>query len=89
MSKNEPEWLARVKATHKFHITKKAMNKKWGQRDTAKALNKSLGAINEELLVARWLRTHSSKLEEFDYLHDAVEYIRNRKHKLYLETDIE
>lgn len=83
-----PEWLARVKATHKLHVERLKVNPRHTIGETAKELKRAIGPVSEELKVASWLRTHSTQLREFEYIHEAVEYIRERKHKMLTE-DIE
>ena len=85
MDKKTPDWVEKVKATHRFHVSRLREDKGWTMKKTAKVLNRAIGPISEELMVASWLRTHSAQLEEFDYLHEAVEYIRERKHKILTE----
>lgn len=86
----EPEWLSGVLATHKFHVIKKRENPKWTMRDTAKALHKALGPVSEELKVAQWLRTHSTDLKKFEYLGEAIKWIRSKQHdSLVQETNLD
>lgn len=90
MDKQKPEWLSRVKQTHSFHVSKLRDNPKWRVKDTAKALNRAIGPISEELKIASWLRTHEAQLCEFEYIHEAIEYIRERKHHMLTQDlDIE
>ena len=88
MDKKTPDWVEKVKATHRFHSSRLREDKKWTIKKTAKCLNRAIGPVSEELKVASWLKTHSAQLEEFDYIHEAVEYIRQRKHQL-LSEDLE
>ena len=81
----KPEWLARVKATHRFHTEKLRDNPKWTIAQTSKLLKRAIGPVSEELKVASWLRTHATHLEEFEFFHEAIEYIRERKHKMLTE----
>lgn len=85
MNEKKPEWLARVKETHRFHIQHIKDNPKHTIADTCKLLKRSIGSVSQELKVASWLRTHSAQLEEFEFFHQAIEYIRQRKHKLLTE----
>jgi len=85
----EPEWLERVIATHKFHVEKKREDPKWSQRQTATALKRAIGPVSEELKVAQWLRTHSTQLKRFEYIKEALEWIRKRQHdSLIQDTDL-
>lgn len=83
--KEKPEWIEKVKATHRFHVAKLKENRKWTIKQTAKALGRAIGPVSEELKLADWLRTHSRQLEEFDYIHEAIEYVRQRRHIMLTE----
>ena len=72
----EPEWLERVKATHRFHISRLKDNPKHTIKQTAKILKRAIGPVSEELKVASWLRTHYDQLIEFKYLHEVIS-VRN------------
>ena len=83
----KPEWLDRVKKTYYFHVSKLKENPKHTIAATAKELKRPIGPVSEELKVASWLRTHETQLYKFDYLHEAIEWIRSQKHK-HLDGDI-
>lgn len=82
------EWLERAKATYRFHAEKKRENKKWGIRDTAKSLRRSLGSITEDLLIANWYKSHPTKIENFEFAIDALKWIRKKKDSQF-EVDID
>ena len=82
-NKQEPEWLDRVRKTYNFHCDKRADDDKWTIRQTAIELKRSIGPVSEELKVASWLRTHGHILLKFDYIHEAIEWIRSQKHKQF------
>lgn len=75
----QPKWLERAKQTYRFHRSKLLSAKNWTLTDTARALKRSLGPISEDLLIARWCRTHEKQLERFEYAKDALEFIKNKK----------
>lgn len=83
----EPEWLDRVRVVNRFHIEKLRENPKWTIKQTADHFKRAIGPVSEELKVAHWMKTHSSQLCEFEFLHEAVAFIRERKHK-FLSEDI-
>lgn len=86
----KPEWLDRVKKTYYFHINQLKDNRKHTIADTAKLLKRAIGPVSEELKVASWLRTHESQLFKFEYIKDAIEWIRSQKHKhIYEENDLD
>lgn len=84
----EKKWIIRARETHNFHAEKKRLYEYWRLQDTARELERSLGSISEDLLVAKWLRTHYNQLSEIKYLKDAVEWIRANEHHL-LEMDVD
>jgi len=73
------KWIERAKETRKFHRSKILTDEKWTIQQTAKALRRSLGGICEDLLIAKWLKTHETKLERFDYAYQALEFIRDKQ----------
>lgn len=81
----EKTWLIRVKRTASYHRDKKKLNINHTLRDTARELNRSIGSISEDLLVATWLRTHNDEIEKCKTLMEALEFIRNRKRSLAVE----
>lgn len=78
-------WLDRAKETFRFHVRKKKENNKWRLQDTAKALNRSLGGICEDLKIATWYKTHACRLEKFDYAKDALEWIRSKEDEIDID----
>lgn len=76
-----PKWIQKAKDTHNFHCKRLALDEKWRTTNTAKALRRSIGSISEDLLIARWLRTHEVKLEKFKYAYEALEFIREQERK--------
>lgn len=92
--KTAPDWLDTVKETYKLHIDNlttahNAYGKKWRVRDTANLQKRSVGMVSEDLLIAQWLKTHSSTIESFEYRSEALEFIRKRKHHLLTEGSID
>jgi len=79
------QWIERAKTTFNFHRSKLTSHDKWTLAHTAKALRRSQGSICEDLLLARWLRTHERQLKGFRYAYEALEYVRKEQRRL--ETD--
>lgn len=82
------DWIEKVKATFRFHRSKLSSNDRWTATMTARALRRSQGSVCEDLLVARWLRTHENEISRCKGLKDAVALIREKQKKMKLE-DIE
>lgn len=78
-------WLDKAIDTYNYHARKVKGNRKWTTRDTAKALSCSIGAISEDMKIARWLRSHRTKLEEFKYRKDAINWIREKEASLEVD----
>ncbi len=80
-----PKWMEKAKETYKFHRSKLMNDDKWNTAKTAKALRRSIGSISEDLLLARWCKTHEEKLKRFKYAYEALEYIREYQKELELD----
>lgn len=74
-----PRWIERAKETRRFHRSKLLDNPDWNTVKTAKALRRSMGSISEDLLIARWLKTHETQLEKFKHAYQALEFIREKQ----------
>lgn len=81
----QSKWLTKAKETYRYHREKLLSNDKWTTVNTAKALRRSLGSISEDLLIARWCRTHESQLQRFKYAYEALEFIREKQKERELE----
>lgn len=82
--RDTPDWLERVEKTSKFHKEKvkewrDKHNMKWTIDDTAKKLNRSKGSISEDLMAARWLRTHSHSMLKISAFWDVLAFVRKKK----------
>jgi hypothetical protein len=79
MSEVQPKWLEKAKETFKYHRSNLLSHEKWTSVQTAKALRRSIGSVSEDLLIARWSKTHEKELEKFKYAYEAIEWIRERQ----------
>lgn len=79
MSEAQPKWLEKAKITYKYHRDKMLSNDDWTVTMTARALRRAYGSIAEDLLIARWCRSHEKELEKFVYAYQALEFIREKK----------
>ena len=77
--KQPPEWIEKAKETYRFHRSKLLSNSSWRTKDTAKVLRRAVGSVSEDLLIARWLKTHETQIEKFEYIYEALEFIREKK----------
>lgn len=76
MSEVQPKWLQKAKETYQFHRTKLVATDDWTSVKTAKCLRRSIGSVSEDLLIARWCKTHEKQIEAFKYAYEALEFIR-------------
>lgn len=74
-----PKFIEKARETYKFHRSKLLSNDNWNTSKTAKALRRSIGSISEDLMIARWLKTHEKQIEKFSYAYEALEYIREKQ----------
>lgn len=75
-------WLERAISTAKYHARQRRENPKWVLKDTAAALKRSIGSVNQDICIASWLRTHEDKIKSFKTLGEALTFIRSKKHTL-------
>lgn len=78
-------WLDRAIEIHKFHINQLRDEPDWTIEKTAKALNRSIGSISQDLLIVSWLKTHEKQLKRFDSMREALAFVRSRKREMRLE----
>lgn len=75
----QPKFIEKAKETYKFHRSKLLANDRWTTVQTAKSLRRSIGSISEDLLIARWCKTHEKELEKLKYAYEALELIREKQ----------
>jgi len=75
-------WIQRAVDIHNFHVSQLKAESNWTVDKTAKALNRSIGSVSQDLLLASWLKTHEKQLRRFSSAKDALEFIRNRKKEM-------
>ena len=78
-------WLDRAVEIQKFHINQLRDEPGWTIVKTAKALNRSVGSVSEDLLIASWRKTHEKQLKRFDSQREALAFVRSRKREMRLE----
>ncbi len=76
-------WLEQAKEIHRFHRSMLISDANWTIAHTAHQLKRSLGSISENLMIAKWCKTHD--LEKFGSAKQALAFIRKRKKELELE----
>lgn len=81
-------WIERAVDIHRFHVHQLRDEPNWTIEKTARALNRSIGSVSQDLLIARWLRTHEKQLKRCSSMRDAIAWVRSKSREMRLE-DIE
>jgi hypothetical protein len=83
------DWIDRVQDTYKYHADKLKLDKAWRIQDTAEMLDRSIGSVSQDLILAGWMK-HSNPEEaqmvkRFKHAKDALTYIRHRKYQIIVD----
>src|SRR5260370_35020697 len=81
----KPHWLEKAKETFKYHRSQLLSHNKWTIAMTSKALRRSFGSVAEDLLIAKWCKTHERELEKIEFACDVLAWIRKKKKEM--DTD--
>ena len=76
-------WQERVRAVANYHSSKLKDNPKWRIKNTADDLRISLGAVSEAIQLVSFMKTYP-KIETFEFVRDALAFVRNKKAELRL-----
>lgn len=79
MNAKKQYWLDRAIATHQFHVEHLKVDCNWRVQDTADELQRAIGSISQDLLLADWLKTHENKIKSFTRRTYALEWIADMK----------
>lgn len=80
----KPTWIERAVEIRSFHIQCCLDDEKWTIAKTAQALNRSIGSISQDLLIASFLKTHEKQLRRCSSLRDALAYVRQIQREMEL-----
>lgn len=74
-------WQERCRATAKIHRDYLRTDNKWGLRDTARELSRSVSRISDDLAIAKWLNdpVHGVKVNKCNSIDEALKFIRAEK----------
>ncbi len=72
-------WFDRAIEIRQFHITKLKDNASWTVEKTAIELNRSIGSVSQDLLIATWAKTHEKQLRRCTSMRDALSFIKDKK----------
>jgi len=75
-------WINRCIEIHKFHVFQLKSEPSWTVQKTAEALQRSIGSVSQDLLIASWLKTHEKQLRRFGSMRDALSFVRARKREI-------
>lgn len=76
------EWQDKVIHIQLFHQSKLREFPKWTMTKTAKELKCSVAHVSDALQIASWIKTHPKDIEKCEYLHEALDWIRVKKHQI-------
>ena len=85
MAKSPPikqHWLERCVDIHNFHVAQIKAEPNWTVEKTAEALCRSVGSVSQDLLLARWLRTHEKQLRRCSSMKDAIAWIHIKQREM-------
>lgn len=77
-------WIDTAKSIESYHISHLKDNIHWTVRDTANALNRSLGSVSQYLSIASWVRTHENQIRRLETMKEAIDWIKDHKRQLIL-----
>lgn len=80
------DWLDRALEINRFHVQQLRDEPSWTIQKTAVLLNRSLGSVSQDLLIAQWCKTHEKQLKACRSLRDALDWIRRRQREMRLQT---
>lgn len=80
------DWLTRAVEINKFHVQQLKDEEDWTLQQTAKLLNRSLGSVSQDLLIAHWAKTHERQLKACRSMRDALEWIHRKQREMRLMT---
>lgn len=75
------DWMSRCLDVYNFHAAQLRDEPSWTVSQTADALNRSIGSVSQDLLLASWLRTHERQLKRCNQ-REALEFVRTRKREM-------
>ena len=78
------DWLERAIEVNKFHIAQLKDEPKWTIQQTAVALNRSIGSVSQDLLLASWAKTHEKQLRRCNNMKDALAFIHMKEREIKL-----
>lgn len=72
-------WIERAIEVENYHIWLVKEYGSWTILQTATLLNRSEGSVNEDMMIASWMKTHETELRNIKNRNDALIFIRAKK----------
>jgi len=78
-------FLDRAIEIRRFHIEQCKEESNWTIEKTAKALNRSIGSVSQDLLLASWVKTHEKQLRRCSSMRDALAFVKDKQKEMRFE----
>lgn len=72
-------WADRAIDTEKQHIYLCKEYPGWTILQTSEFMNRSEGSVNQDIIIASWMKTHGTQLRKLKGVVEAMIFIRDRK----------
>lgn len=72
-------FLDRAIQVYNFHVQQNKTESSWTIEKTAKALNRSVGSVCQDIKLANWSRTHDKQLRRCRSMRSALDYINGKE----------
>lgn len=77
-------WIDRAVDINKFHTHQLRDEPKWTIQKTAEALDRSIGSVSQDLLIAQWMKTHEKQLRRCHSMRSALDFIHGKQREMRL-----
>lgn len=81
-------WLDRAVQVYNFHVHQQKTESKWTISKTADALNRSIGSVSQDILIANWCKTHEKQLRRLKSMRMALDYIKAKEKERMKEIEL-
>lgn len=75
-------WYDRSIETYNFHSAQLKDEPHWTIQQTADALNRSIGSVSQDLMIAGWTVKFSKELKKCNSMKEALEFVRSKEHEM-------
>jgi hypothetical protein len=81
-------WLDRAVQVHNFHVSQCKSESDWTIAKTAEALNRSIGSVSQDILIAKWTKTHEKQLRRLKSMRMALDYVKSKEKERFKEIEL-